>query len=284
MEEVIKIQSSYRVIKGNNIRCEGESKIAINNSYDNKIDLYPSPEKEKKCDDSIGLENIENEIRATLTDDLKRELYKKTAEERKKIIEKANKEAKNILDEAKKLLEESEKQGFDKGFEKGCEEGFKEGVTNGYNQGISDAKSEASKIKNNAVKIVEDAQESVSDYFRESHDQIIELAADMAESIVHLTIDESSENILMLVNPILQEFGKTENIVITCHPDNLDYLKLYKYKLEEACPNTIFTILSDANLEKDGCIVENENKIIDLQIRKQLNSILESIKDIDNME
>ena len=277
MEEVIKIQSSYRVIKGNNICCEGESKITIKNSYDNKIDFYPSPEEEEKCDDLADLESIKDEIRASLTDDIKKELYKKTAEERRKIIEKANEEANNLLEEAKK-------QGFDKGFKKGCEEGFKEGLTNGYNQGILDAKSEASKIKNNAVKIVEDAQESVSDYFRESHDQIIELAADMAESIVHLTIDESSENILMLVNPILQEFGKTENIVITCHPDNLDYLKLYKYKLEEACPNTIFTILSDANLEKDGCIVENENKIIDLQIRKQLNSILESIKDIDNME
>ncbi|MBC8588327.1 hypothetical protein H8707_08745 [Tissierellaceae bacterium BX21] len=277
MEEVIKIQSSYRVIKGNNICCEGESKITIKNSYDNKIDFYPSPEEEEKCDDLADLESIKDEIRASLTDDIKKELYKKTAEERRKIIEKANEEANNLLEEAKK-------QGFDKGFKKGCEEGFKEGLTNGYNQGILDAKSEASKIKNNAVKIVEDAQESVSDYFRESHDQIIELAADMAESIVHLTIDESSENILMLVNPILQEFGKTENIVITCHPDNLDYLKLYKYKLEEVCPNTIFTILSDANLEKDGCIVENENKIIDLQIRKQLNSILESIKDIDNME
>jgi flagellar assembly protein FliH len=274
---VIKIQSSYRVIKGNNICCEGESKITIKNSYDNKIDFYPSPEEEEKCDDLADLESIKDEIRASLTDDIKKELYKKTAEERRKIIEKANEEANNLLEEAKK-------QGFDKGFKKGCEEGFKEGLTNGYNQGILDAKSEASKIKNNAVKIVEDAQESVSDYFRESHDQIIELAADMAESIVHLTIDESSENILMLVNPILQEFGKTENIVITCHPDNLDYLKLYKYKLEEVCPNTIFTILSDANLEKDGCIVENENKIIDLQIRKQLNSILESIKDIDNME
>jgi len=277
LEEVIKIQSSYRVIKGNNICCEGESKITIKNSYDNKIDFYPSPEEEEKCDDLADLESIKDEIRASLTDDIKKELYKKTAEERRKIIEKANEEANNLLEEAKK-------QGFDKGFKKGCEEGFKEGLTNGYNQGILDAKSEASKIKNNAVKIVEDAQESVSDYFRESHDQIIELAADMAESIVHLTIDESSENILMLVNPILQEFGKTENIVITCHPDNLDYLKLYKYKLEEVCPNTIFTILSDANLEKDGCIVENENKIIDLQIRKQLNSILESIKDIDNME
>ncbi|WP_262429812.1 FliH/SctL family protein [Paratissierella segnis] len=274
---MIKIQSSYRVIKGNNICCEGESKITIKNSYDNKIDFYPSPEEEEKCDDLADLESIKDEIRASLTDDIKKELYKKTAEERRKIIEKANEEANNLLEEAKK-------QGFDKGFKKGCEEGFKEGLTNGYNQGILDAKSEASKIKNNAVKIVEDAQESVSDYFRESHDQIIELAADMAESIVHLTIDESSENILMLVNPILQEFGKTENIVITCHPDNLDYLKLYKYKLEEVCPNTIFTILSDANLEKDGCIVENENKIIDLQIRKQLNSILESIKDIDNME
>jgi len=277
LEEVIKIQSSYRVIKGNNICCEGESKITIKNSYDNKIDFYPSPEEEEKCDDLADLESIKDEIRASLTDDIKKELYKKTAEERRKIIEKANEEANNLLEEAKK-------QGFDKGFKKGCEEGFKEGLTNGYNQGILDAKSEASKIKNNAIKIVEDAQESVSDYFRDIHDKIIGLAADMAESIVHLTIDESSENILMLVNPILQEFGKTENIVITCHPDNLDYLKLYKYKLEEACPNTIFTILSDANLEKDGCIVENENKIIDLQIRKQLNSILESIKDIDNME
>lgn len=277
MEEVIKIQSSYRIIKGNNILCEGESEITIDSSYDNKIDFYASSEKEEKHDDLIDLESIKNEIRAGLVEDIKRELYEKTDEQRRKIIETANEDAKNLLEEAKK-------QGFDKGFEEGHAKGLEQGLENGYNQGILDAKSEASKIKNNAIKILEDAHESVLDYFKENHDQIIRLATDMAEAIVHSTIDESSENILMLVKPILQEFGKTENIIITCHPDNLDYLKLYKYKLEEICPDTIFTILSDANLEKDGCIVENENKIIDLQIKKQIKSILESIEDIDNME
>lgn len=277
MEEVIKIQSSYRIIKGNNILCEGESEITIDSSYDNKIDFYASSEKEEKHDDLIDLESIKNEIRAGLVEDIKRELYEKTDEQRRKIIETANEDAKNLLEEAKK-------QGFDKGFEEGHAKGLEQGLENGYNQGILDAKSEASKIKNNAIKILEDAHESVLDYFKENHDQIIRLATDMAEAIVHSTIDESSENILMLVKPILQEFGKTENIIITCHPGNLDYLKLYKYKLEEICPDTIFTILSDANLEKDGCIVENENKIIDLQIKKQIKSILESIEDIDNME
>lgn len=263
------MQSSYRIIKSNNIHCEGESQVVIKNSYEKKIDFYTPSEKEEKYDDLIDLDSIKEEMRINLTHDLKEEIYREIEEERKKIIETAN-------NEAKELLEEAKKQGF--------ESGLKDGFTKGYNQGIEEAKVEASNIKENAIQIVQEAHKYVEDYYKQNHDKIIRLAADMAETIVHTTINESSENIMMLVKPIIQKFGKTESIIITCHPDSVNYLKLYQYKLEEICPNTIFTILGDGNLEQNGCIIENENQIIDLQIKKQIESILESIKDMDNME
>ncbi len=260
---MIKIQSSYRIIKSNNIQCEGESQVIVKNSYEKKVDFYtPTPTPS-------NLDSIKEEIKIDLTQDLKEEIYREMEEERRKILEIANKEAKEVLEEAKK-------QGF--------EVGLKEGFAKGYNQGIEEAKIEASNIKENAIQIVKDAQDYVSDYYKQSHDEIIKLAADMAEAIVHTTINESSENIMMLVKPIMQRFGKTGSIIITCHPDSVNYLKLYQYKLEEICPNTIITILEDGNLEQNGCIIENENQIIDLQIKKQIESILESIKDMDNME
>lgn len=269
MEEVIKIQSSYRIIKSDNIHCEGESQLTINNSYEKKIDFYIPNEKEEKHDDLIDLDSIKEEIRISLMEDLKEELYKETEEERKKIIDRAK-------NKAKELLEQAEEQGF--------ESGLKEGFTKGYNQGIEEAKEEASKIRENAIQTVQEAHKYVEEFYTKSHDEIIRLAADMAEAIIHTTINESSENILMLVKPIIQRFGKTGSIIITCHPDSLDYLKMYQYKLEEICPNTIFTILGDGNLEQDGFVIENENQIFDLQVSKQIESILRSIEDIENQE
>ena len=52
-------------------------------------------------------------------------------------------------------------------------------------------------------------------------------------------------------------------------------------ELKAVCPNGRFIILEDGNLEDKGCTIENESQIIDLQIRKQIDSI---IRDLNALE
>lgn len=262
-EEVIKIQLSYRIIKSDSIDCseEGISFIDTKIDYCAKESFLVQALQDKEYEDIIDLDHIREVIH--------KGLILETEQERLKIIKDGKKEAENLKLAAK---------------QNGYEEGLKEGYEQGYRKGIKAAQHEGLIIKNNALSLIDQAHKYISSYLAENHNNIIKLAASMAESIVHTTIDESSERIIMLIKPILQQFGKKGNIIITCNPDNIAHVRCYLHELEESCPDAKLIILEDGNLEKNGCVIENENSIIDLQIKGQLNSIIEEIYENKNLE
>ena len=259
---MIKIPSSYKIIKKENISSIEEFKVV-----DTKIDIEAEDELEEQLEDIVSdkeeketydLEEIKREV--------KRVLYKEMEEKRDNIIQQAYKKAEELKIEAKK-------QGF--------KEGHNQGYENGYKEGLRKAQDEAIVIKNNALSLIQQSEDYVSQYLDENKEKIIQLAADMAESIVHHTIETSSENIFLLIKPILQSYDKKDNIIISCNLENYDYIKENLQELKDICPGSKFVILKDNNLEKNNCIIENEHQIIDLQIKNQIKSILEEIKDLE---
>lgn len=251
-----KIPLSYKIIKNCNVTCDQEDLSFIDtrvdmNTHERVLSLVPQEECEE---DAIDIEEIKAAIH--------RELSIQIEKERLEILEMARKEAESLRIEAEK-------------------QGHEAGRMEGYQQGINEARREGITIKNNAIRIMEQAERHVSEYFIENRVKIIKLAADMAESIVHSTINTSTENIVLLIKPILQQYGKEEQIIITSHPDNIPYLKGNLHQMEELCPNARFIVLADNNLEKNGCIIENEHQIVDLQVKKQIDAILEEIKHLE---
>lgn len=264
--EVIKIQLSSRIIKNTHITYaeEGISVADIKldvNIQNNLLTDEPNDEAHEDINENIEIVNID-----LIKEEITKKIYLENKQERQALINNAIKEAR---EEAEKLKKEA------------IEEGYKEGFKQGYDKGITDCLIECKEIKRDALNLIDQAEKEVKRYFSENQDNIIRLAGDMAESIVHTTIDISSESVLLLVKPIIDLNERNELIVITCQPDNFDFLKKNKAKLEVAAPNARFVILKDNNLEKNGCIIENENQIIDLQIKKQVASI---IKDILSLE
>ena len=254
---------SYKIIKSCNISCGEVDRSFVDTKIDYSLEDDFLDEEYVEFDSSniVNIDKIKEKVR--------RELFVEYENEGLELIKKAKFEAENLILVAK---------------QKGLEEGLIKGYEEGYKKGIDAANLEGSIIKNNALELIEQAKKQVSAYISENHDNIIKLAGDMAESIVQSTIDESTENILMLIKPILQQFGKKESIIITCHPSGIAYIKSRLHELENSCPNAKLIILEDRNLEKNGCIIENENEIVDLQIKKQINSIIKKIEDVKNME
>ena len=259
---MIKIPSSYKIIKKENISSIEEFKVVdtkIDTEFEDELEEQLGdivPDKEEK--ETYDLEEIKREV--------KKVLYKEMEEKRDNIIQQAYKKAEELKIEAKK-------QGF--------KEGHNQGYENGYKEGLRKAQDEAIVIKNNALSLIQQSEDYVSQYLDENKEKIIQLAADMAESIVHHTIETSSENIFLLIKPILQSYDKKDNIIISCNLENYDYIKENLQELKDICPGSKFVILKDNNLEKNNCIIENEHQIIDLQIKNQIKSILEEIKDLE---
>ncbi|MFL2104963.1 FliH/SctL family protein [Desemzia sp. FAM 23991] len=108
---------------------------------------------------------------------------------------------------------------------------------------------------------------------------MIQLAATMAEAIVHQTIDASSEQVLELVKPLLIRMNKTEKLItVTVRPEQSELVQEKLTELEQKNQEVRFVVLTDHTLEKNGCVIETAHNITDLQIGKQLDKMVAEMK------
>lgn len=242
--------SSYRVIKNQNVSSDSGTSL-----IETKVNLTPIIEETKPIEEDLSDDLVSYK-------EIRKELMVEIDIEKRKILDLAKKEAEVIKTEAKK-------------------KGYSEGYEIGYNEGIIKAREEGESIKARALKLIDEAEKYVEGFYKENKKNIIELAGQIAEEIVHHTIDTSSEDILMLINPILDNYGTGDSIVITCNPRKIPVLKSKLSKWEKEWEGTRFVILEDENLEKNGCTIENQNQFIDLQVKKQIESMIEEINKVE---
>lgn len=210
----------------------------------------------------------------------------KVKEER---IQKANQLLQEAADEKAQLLAEAQQeaealkeQARAVGLEEGKEQGYQEGYTNGYAEATAEGQRVAAELKQNAQQMIQQAETQVNAYYEEKQDQLIQLAATMAEAIVHQTIDTADDQVLQLVKPILLRMSKTEKLVtVTVRPEQEEVIKEKLAVLEAKQPDVRFVLFTDYTLEKNGCVVETRHNITDLQVGKQLNKMVEEMQKME---
>ena len=260
MQSLYRIIKNERIVYGQNGILVADIKIENHIEEENPEDIFNDEVTEDlQTTTVIDIEKLREEIRE--------QLYMENEEERLALIEKTIEEAGK---EADRLKQEAIK------------EGYKEGLQAGYKKGVQECKVECDKMKASALALIHQAEEEVKSYFADNKDKIIQLAGDMAECIVNNTVDLSDENILLLIKPVIQLYEDNENIIITCAPENEEFLRSNVDKLEKINNKARYIILRDGNLERNNCIVENENQIVDLQIKKQITSIIDDIKNMED--
>ena len=273
-EEEMQMQSSFRIIKSQEIERDSNLSLVETKIDLPDLDLFLDDEEEDEIydgdleegqdeEEGQGHENIDID---KIKEDIKKQLYKEIAYEKNLILKQAKEEADKIRIEAR---------------DQGYKDGMKKGIVDGYAKGKEEADKDSQAIKENAFKMVKQAEEYVEEYYDENKDRIIRLAGDIAESIVHQTIDTSSENLLILIKPLVQQYRNKKQIIITAHPENTNFLKNNIDKLRDDNEDTNFVIIEDKTLEKNGSTIENENQIIDLQIGKQIKNILNDMKNME---
>lgn len=197
------------------------------------------------------------------------------AEQINQLLQEAQEERQNIISdaiaEADRIKQTARAEGLQEGKETGMREGFLVGYENGRQAGVESLSS----LKESLLNQLKETDKLVAAYYRENTKAIVALAAQMAEQIVHHTIEASDEKLMLLLDPILKRMEKNEPfITITVRPEDAETIKT-KVKAHEADEFTArYVVLGDDTLEKHGCIIESSRSIIDLQIKKQLAAII----------
>ncbi len=249
---MIPIALSYRIIKNKNAFAHEERKLETLD-----IDTYRE-KKEYKLD--YADVNRGKDPEAILREEIRKNLLLEMESQREAFFEKARLD---FEEEKKRALEEARKNGFEDGYMAGKEEGYKETLS----------------FRENAITMLEEAEGLAKDYLEANEEKIILLSTKIAEKIVEETINAHEDSLMILARPILQEYGKTENVIITCHPGKVAFMKCQIPEIKKMCPKAHVLILQDKNLEENDVLIENEHQITDLSIKKQMVRFIELASD-----
>lgn len=263
---MIKIQSSYRLIKNKNISDDKAIKNLSDIEY--KIEL---PEKEEELIDSEDdfLEEDKDEdlsYEEKIRKDIEGQIIREVEEKRENILN-------NALEEAESVRQKAYEEGFERGQSQGLEEGFEQGYRKG--------EEEANKNKEKALDYMSQVDNYVKDYIRESEKDIISLAITIAERIIDFEMEDREETILNIIRPVIQEYNKQDKIIISCNSKRYDFVKKHLDEFKNLSPETQFVVFKDDNLGENDCVIESDNQYIDLSIKKQLDSIFNTIRHME---
>lgn len=210
------------------------------------------------------------------------EQLEEAKEKKLSILDNAEAQANQLISEAQEAARQLKETAKAEGYEAGKTQGYEEGLNRGLQEGHAQAMQEAEEIKQEARDMISDAQREIEAYVQEKKESLLSLSLHMAEKIIHEHLHLSPDGVFELVQPILHQLDREEDFVsLTVHSDLRERLHERLPELKQSYPGVRFAILVDETLEENGCIVESAHKVVDLQVKNQLEAILTELKETE---
>lgn len=226
-------------------------------------------------------EAIKNESSETETEQAISEIAI-AQKKRQALLTQTKSEVQELKQKAEKEIENLRKKAQEEGFFDGQKSGFEKGKEQGFTEGLLQAENQNKELKASILLMIQEAKEEIKAYQEDKREEFIMLASHMAEKIVHDQIDRAEEGVLMLAKPFFYQLEKDEEFVtITTHPDQRAIVEEHLHQVEVISPNTRFMVFSDPSLEENGLVIESSKAVIDLQIKKQIETMLQEFEEME---
>lgn len=207
-------------------------------------------------------------------DRMKKKLKKIFKNERDKFFSELRELKTVVIDQAKLEGETLKEEAYQEGLKEGQLDGYNSGLENGYQAGLK----EAEELKKNSLLVIEQAKTEIENYQKEKQHEFLELASIMAETIINRELTLSKTELQYLLDPIMNKLDKTDNfITVFVTKVNQDSTNEYMKNLKETFSDLKYAVLIDESLERNGCVIETSYEVIDLQLRKQLDLMIEEL-------
>lgn len=198
------------------------------------------------------------------------------------LLMEAEQQSQQLIEQAQEEIAELKQKTYKEAFQSGLETGQLEGFQQGYKEAKQQVDAENEQEKEKIQFMLEEALAEIDNYKFDKKDELIELASHMAEKIIHKEINSSDKGILDLAQPYFYQIDKDEeHVSITVHSSQLEQVEKHLPEIERISPNTRFLIYGNPNIEEYGIVIESSKSVIDLQIKKQIEAMLQ---EFDEME
>lgn len=193
------------------------------------------------------------------------ELLATTHDQAAQILEQAQREAEQILEQAR-VAGEFEKNRI-----------IEEGRKLGYQEGLIKANEELA----NQKKALENKEEELESHYQQ---MIADLEPNFTELVIELVkkltgVFAERDVVIFLMEQALDKIGRCKAIKVRVSQDDIENVNASKEALLNIVGNQCqFDVLADVGLQKNQCVIETENQIVDCSLDVQLDSLIEDLK------
>ena len=226
-------------------------------------DAFPEFDPEDDEDDGFE-EGIPAE---DITADLKEKLAEAQAEA-DQIVESAREQADQIVVDARSQADDVRAQAHEEGFEAGREEGILAGEEETARL-REEIESQRTELEAEYEKLVADLEP-----------KFVRIVCDLIEKLTGVIMESDEELILHLIKAGLSDVRKnSERIIVRISPEDAPMAEKHKSELMAQLKEGVtFEIMPQDGMEKNECIIETDNQMLDAGIHTQLENMVNAIK------
>ena len=151
-------------------------------------------------------------------------------------------------------------------------------VKDGYNQGLEKAQEDIAFLKE-SIKEFFDYKEKA---MKEISKDILEIALDVAQTIIKKEVTQDKEILLNTVVDILKSNVKSdERVTLKVSPEDVEFVRVsVPEMLSISQTQAKISVIAQDNIEKGSVIVETSSGIVDASFKTQLDVLREAFKGI----
>jgi len=227
-------------------------------------------------DDSVAAAAPEEEIKLCTAEILARaeETLSAARTAADELINQARLDAEKIKQEAyrqaqlesEQIKQEAHKSAFDQGYRDGCREG------------MAKANEEGETIREMALDVLKQAEESRRQVLSSLEGSIIELAREIAEKLLSVQLSLAPDIVVNVAMDSLRLVADRLHVVLYINPAEL---ALYENKKEELIgllpAKAELQIIADASVQPGGCRVDTDNGQVDATMETRREALLKAL-------
>ena len=204
-------------------------------------------------------------------EDISEELREKTEaaeREAERIVEAAREQADEIVKNARDAAEGVMVQAHGEGFDAGRQEGLISGMA------------EADRIKAELEEQKNALNAEYEQMAAELEPKFVTLVMELVEKMTGIVAEGSEDVILHLMRAGLKDVRKNaERIIVRVSQEDLPAAEAHKKELmEEHGTDAAIDIVAEEGMEKNECIIETDNQMLDAGIKTRLDNLMTAIR------
>jgi len=144
----------------------------------------------------------------------------------------------------------------------------------GYNTGYREMQEERAAFSKRVAEIEADIDERVDTAWAGLEPEILKLALEIANKVVHREISESEDFVIQTIKSSLYQLRERQDLKIRVNPSDYDLVREHKDDISSACDGVRhLEVIEDRRVDQGGCIIETAGGQLDARIDTQLQEV-----------